>query len=211
VRLIEPVRKRLTIPCDIVSGDEAGILDKVGDADVLASMAFTEKLAAAGKRLRLVQVPGAGLDRIDRSQLRASVALAKCLRPQGGHRRVCHWHHDRTHALRPVNRRDGVPMPIGEPAKPLIHQTMEGPVLDAYLQTIDGCECYPRARNGRSSRSRASWASRSRNADQASRALKCRTLSTDHIELVVARMRLLAAHRPATYGSHRRQVGPRYC
>jgi phosphoglycerate dehydrogenase-like enzyme len=76
VRLIEPVRKRLTIPCDIVSGDEAAILDRLGDADVLVSMAFTEKLAAAGRRLRLVQVPGAGLDRIDRSQLRAGLALA---------------------------------------------------------------------------------------------------------------------------------------
>jgi phosphoglycerate dehydrogenase-like enzyme len=84
VRLIEPVRKRLTIPCDIVSGDEAGILDKVGDADVLVSMAFTEKLAAAGKRLRLVQVPGAGLDRIDRSQLRASVALANAYGHKAG-------------------------------------------------------------------------------------------------------------------------------
>jgi len=30
VRLIEPVRKRLAIPCAIVSGDEAGILDRLG-------------------------------------------------------------------------------------------------------------------------------------------------------------------------------------
>lgn len=76
VRLIEPVRKRLTIPCEIVSGDEAGILDQLGDVDVLVSMAFTNEMAAAGSRLRLVQVPGAGLDRIDRSQLRVGVALA---------------------------------------------------------------------------------------------------------------------------------------
>ena len=76
VRLIEPVRTRLTIPCEIVSGDEAGILDQLGDADVLVSMAFTKEMAAAGNGLRLVQVPGAGLDRIDRSQLRAGLALA---------------------------------------------------------------------------------------------------------------------------------------
>jgi phosphoglycerate dehydrogenase-like enzyme len=76
VRLIEQVRKRLTIPCEIVSGDEVGILDQLGDAGVLVSMAFTKELAAAGNRLRLVQVPGAGLDRIDRSQLRAGLALA---------------------------------------------------------------------------------------------------------------------------------------
>jgi phosphoglycerate dehydrogenase-like enzyme len=75
VRLIEPVRKRLTVPCEIVSSDEAGILDRLGDADVLVSMAFTKQMAAAGNRLRLVQVPGAGLDRIDRSELRPGVIM----------------------------------------------------------------------------------------------------------------------------------------
>ena len=76
MRLVEPVRKRLTIPCEIVSGDEAGIVDQLGTVDVLVSMAFTKEMAAAGSRLRLVQVPGAGLDRIDRSALRAGLALA---------------------------------------------------------------------------------------------------------------------------------------
>jgi phosphoglycerate dehydrogenase-like enzyme len=84
MRLIEPVRKRLTIPCDIVSGDEAGILDQLGDADVLVSMAFTKQMAAAGNRLRLVQVPGAGLDRIDRSQLRPGLALANAYGHEAG-------------------------------------------------------------------------------------------------------------------------------
>ena len=76
VRLVEPVRRRLTIPCEIVTGNEAGILDRLGDADVLVSMAFTREMASAGPRLRLVQVPGAGLDRIDRAQLRVGLALA---------------------------------------------------------------------------------------------------------------------------------------
>ena len=76
VRLVDPVRRRLTIPCEIVSGDEAGLVDQLGDADVLVSMAFTKAMASAAARLRLVQVPGAGLDRIDRSQLRAGLALA---------------------------------------------------------------------------------------------------------------------------------------
>jgi phosphoglycerate dehydrogenase-like enzyme len=84
VSLIEPVRKRLTIPCEIVSGDEAGILDQLGDADVLVSMAFTKEMAAAGNRLRLLQVPGAGLDRIDRSQLRAGLALANAYGHEAG-------------------------------------------------------------------------------------------------------------------------------
>jgi hypothetical protein len=61
MRLIEPIGKRLTIPCEMVCGDEAGILDQLGDADILVSMAFTQEMAAAGRRLRLVQVPGAGV------------------------------------------------------------------------------------------------------------------------------------------------------
>jgi phosphoglycerate dehydrogenase-like enzyme len=84
VRLVEPVRGRLTIPCEIVSGDEAGILDRLGDADVLVSMAFTAAMAAAGPRLRLVQAPGAGLDRIDRSQFRAGLALANAYGHEAG-------------------------------------------------------------------------------------------------------------------------------
>lgn len=84
VRLIEPVRQRLTLPCDIVSGDEAGIVKELGDADVLVSMAFTKEMAAAGSRLRLVQVPGAGLDRIDRSQFRAGLALANAYGHEAG-------------------------------------------------------------------------------------------------------------------------------
>ena len=84
VRLIEPVRKRLTIPCEIVSGDEAGILDQLGDDDVLVSMAFTKEMAAGGNRLRLLQVPGAGLNRIDRSRLRAGLALANAYGHEAG-------------------------------------------------------------------------------------------------------------------------------
>ena len=84
VRLVEPVRRRLTIPCEIVAADEAGILHQLGDADVLVSMAFTKELATAGPKLRLVQVPGAGLDRIDRSQLRAGLALANAYGHEAG-------------------------------------------------------------------------------------------------------------------------------
>ena len=84
VRLVDPVRKRLTIPCEIVSGDEASILHQLGGADVLVSMAFTKELAIAGRSLRLMQVPGAGLDRIDRSQLRAGLALANAYGHEAG-------------------------------------------------------------------------------------------------------------------------------
>jgi phosphoglycerate dehydrogenase-like enzyme len=84
VRLAEPVRTRLRTPCEIVTGDEAAILKQLSDADVLVSMGFDAALAAAGPRLRLVQVPGAGLDRVDRSQLRPGLALANAYGHEAG-------------------------------------------------------------------------------------------------------------------------------
>jgi phosphoglycerate dehydrogenase-like enzyme len=76
VRLAEQVRAQLTEPCEIVTGDEAEILPALADADVLVSMGFSRAMAEAGGRLRLIQVPGAGLDRIDRSALRPEMLLA---------------------------------------------------------------------------------------------------------------------------------------
>jgi phosphoglycerate dehydrogenase-like enzyme len=84
VRLAEPVRRCLTIPCEIVTGDETSILHELGDANVLVTMGFTQEMAAAGSSLRLVQVPGAGLDRIDRSQLRPGLALANAYGHEAG-------------------------------------------------------------------------------------------------------------------------------
>jgi phosphoglycerate dehydrogenase-like enzyme len=75
-QLAESVRDQLKIPCDIVVGDEASILVRLADTDVLVSMAFSRETAAAAPCLRLVQVPGAGLDRIDRNALRAEIHLA---------------------------------------------------------------------------------------------------------------------------------------
>src|SRR5437867_13104329 len=46
------------------------------DMDVLITLGFTREMAAAAKRLKLVQVPGAGLDRIDRAALPAGALLA---------------------------------------------------------------------------------------------------------------------------------------
>src|SRR5256714_2815258 len=74
--LAPPVRTHLGIPCDIRVAEEAGIVDKLEDVDVLVAMAFTREMAMAGRRLKLVQVPGAGLERIDRAALPAGTALA---------------------------------------------------------------------------------------------------------------------------------------
>jgi phosphoglycerate dehydrogenase-like enzyme len=75
-RLVEPVRSRLPLPCEITVGDEASVSLQLADADVLVSMEFSAAMAAAAPRLRLVQVPGAGLDRIDRAALRPETWLA---------------------------------------------------------------------------------------------------------------------------------------
>jgi phosphoglycerate dehydrogenase-like enzyme len=83
-RLAEPVRKRLTLPCEIVTGAETSILGHLGDARVLVSMGFSKEMAAASPKLCLLQVPGAGLDRIDRSQLRPGVALANAYGHEAG-------------------------------------------------------------------------------------------------------------------------------
>ena len=76
VRLVEPVRARLTVPCEIATGDEAEILASLADANVLVSMGYTRAMANAGGSLRLIQVPGAGLDRIDRGAIRPGMHLA---------------------------------------------------------------------------------------------------------------------------------------
>jgi phosphoglycerate dehydrogenase-like enzyme len=77
VRLMERVQAHLSIPGDLIAIDEeAAVPPRLGDADVLVSMGFTKAMAAAGPRLRLVQVPGAGLDRIERACLPAGAHLA---------------------------------------------------------------------------------------------------------------------------------------
>jgi len=74
---LEPsVRARLKTRCDVVFGDEAGIVSSLADVDVLVTLVFNREMAAAAKRLRLVQVPGAGLDRIDRAAVPPAAALA---------------------------------------------------------------------------------------------------------------------------------------
>lgn len=76
VRFTEAVQARLSIPSAVVAGGEAEILEHLPDADVLVSMGFTRAMAEAAPKLKLVQVPGAGLDRIERAALRPGVHLA---------------------------------------------------------------------------------------------------------------------------------------
>lgn len=75
-RLEQRVRAHLGMPCDVILADEVGIVSQLSDVDVLVTMAFTPEMGVAGRRLKLVQVPGAGLDRIDWSALPAGTWLA---------------------------------------------------------------------------------------------------------------------------------------
>jgi phosphoglycerate dehydrogenase-like enzyme len=83
-RVAEPVRARLSIPCEVIADDEAGIVARLADVDVLVSMGFSRRMAEAARRLRLVQVPGAGLDRIDRSALPPGTRLANAYGHEAG-------------------------------------------------------------------------------------------------------------------------------
>jgi phosphoglycerate dehydrogenase-like enzyme len=74
--LEERVQAYLSIPCDVIRADEVEIVPRLPEVDVLVTMAFTPEMGAASQRLKLVQVPGAGLDRIDRSALPTGAWLA---------------------------------------------------------------------------------------------------------------------------------------
>jgi phosphoglycerate dehydrogenase-like enzyme len=74
--LEEPVRRHLTAPCEIVVADEAGIIAQLAEIDVLVTITLTAEMGRSSTRLKLVQVPGAGLDRIDRSALPDGAWLA---------------------------------------------------------------------------------------------------------------------------------------
>jgi phosphoglycerate dehydrogenase-like enzyme len=74
------LRRSLSIPCEVVVSEQAGL----ADIDVLVSMVLTREIARASARLKLVQVPGAGLDRIERSALVRGVWLANVYGHENG-------------------------------------------------------------------------------------------------------------------------------
>ena len=87
---VEPrVRDYLARPCDVTVTDEAGVTAKMFDVDVLVTMVFTAEMAGAAKRLRLVQVPGAGLDRIERSALPRERGSRTCMVTRSVSRSMC--------------------------------------------------------------------------------------------------------------------------
>jgi phosphoglycerate dehydrogenase-like enzyme len=87
-QLAEPVRERLAErgagPVEIILDEEAAIARELADCDVLVSMGFDKAMAQAAPDLKLVQVPGAGLDRIDLSAVPAHVQLANVYGHEAG-------------------------------------------------------------------------------------------------------------------------------
>ena len=75
-RLQGLVQDRVGVPCQVIAVDEAAIMSKLADLDVLVTLVFNREMAAASRRLKLVQVPAAGLDRIDPPALPPGVWLA---------------------------------------------------------------------------------------------------------------------------------------
>jgi phosphoglycerate dehydrogenase-like enzyme len=82
--LEQPVRRHLTTPCEIIVADESDILPRLQHIDVLVTMTLTAEMGHAAARLKLVQVPGAGLDRIDRSALPPGAMLANAYGHEAG-------------------------------------------------------------------------------------------------------------------------------
>lgn len=79
------VRPRLASCETIVEADDDRAVALLNDVDAVVTLAFNAAMAAAaGKRLRLVQVPAAGLDRIDRAALPAGVMLANAYGHEAG-------------------------------------------------------------------------------------------------------------------------------
>src|SRR5262245_16922057 len=84
-RMLEPVRAQLSLPCQlIVAANANDILSRLADVDVLVSLEFSARMAEAAPRLSLLQVPGAGRDRIDRAALRPGTRLANAYGHEAG-------------------------------------------------------------------------------------------------------------------------------
>src|SRR4051812_1512012 len=78
------IRQKLTMPTNIIASDETGIISRLADIDVLLTMVFTPEMGRAARRLKLIQVPGAGLDRIDRSAVPSGTWLANVYGHENG-------------------------------------------------------------------------------------------------------------------------------
>ena len=80
----DAIRQNLIMPCEIIVSDETGIISRLAEIDVLVTMLLTPEMGRAATRLRLVQVPGAGLDRIECSAIPSGAWLANVYGHENG-------------------------------------------------------------------------------------------------------------------------------
>jgi phosphoglycerate dehydrogenase-like enzyme len=82
----EPLVRPQLVSCEtVVEPDEGRAASVLGDVDALVTLSFTAQMAAAaGSRLKLVQLPAAGLDRVDLEALPAGVMLANAYGHEAG-------------------------------------------------------------------------------------------------------------------------------
>lgn len=78
------VRAHLSTPCHITLTDEDEVLSVLPRVQILVTLVFTEAMGRVGQGLRLVQVPGAGLDRIVRTAIPPGAALANAYGHEAG-------------------------------------------------------------------------------------------------------------------------------
>jgi phosphoglycerate dehydrogenase-like enzyme len=84
VSLEGAIRRSLTIPCEIIASEQYETIARLADIDVLVTMVLTQEMVRASPRLKLVQVPGAGLDRIERSAVPRGAWLANVYGHENG-------------------------------------------------------------------------------------------------------------------------------
>ncbi len=84
VSLEGAIRRSLTVPCEVVVSEQHETTSGLADIDVLVTMVLTPEIARASPRLKLVQVPGAGLDRIERSAVPRGAWLANVYGHENG-------------------------------------------------------------------------------------------------------------------------------
>ena len=89
--LANRVRPHLKTECEFVLAGEKGVVGVLPDVDVLVTFVFTREMGAAARRLKLLQVPGAGLDRIGRSSIPEGSRLANAYGHENGIARGRSW------------------------------------------------------------------------------------------------------------------------
>ena len=83
-RMVEPVKAQLSGDHEVIVGDEAGIVPRLGDVDIVVSMVVTPDMARAARKVKAVLVPGAGVDRVARGELPAGTLLANAYGHEAG-------------------------------------------------------------------------------------------------------------------------------